>query len=75
MAEHPVRLQTMLRLNERQREILIDALPDTANLALGGMLFGRAILGARFSWEWAVGGALTWLVLMAFSLVLARNRP
>jgi hypothetical protein len=43
------RISTMLELRTRQREILIDKLPDVANLAAGALVFGQFIGSETFS--------------------------
>jgi hypothetical protein len=63
----------MLRLSERQRDVLIDNLPDTANLALGGMLFAQFVGGQMFSTLVALAGAVVWMVLMGSSIMLAKG--
>jgi hypothetical protein len=64
---------TILRLSERQRDDLIDKLPDTANLALGGMLFAQFVGGQIFSTVAALAGAAVWMVLMGSSIMLAKG--
>ena len=63
----------MLRLNNRQRSVLVDKLPDTANVGLAGLLFGRALTGESVQPGFAVGGLVLWMVLIASSLILARK--
>ncbi len=64
----------MLEFDDRQREVLIDKLPDAANLALGGLVFGQFATGRPFSLAAAAAGALGWTALLAWSLFLARRR-
>jgi hypothetical protein len=40
---------TMVGFRERQRATLIDKLPDTANVAIAGTLFGQAVSGQPFT--------------------------
>lgn len=48
-ARHALAIEaTMLRLKRTQRELITDKLPDTANLALGALVFGQ-FLAASFS--------------------------
>ena len=57
---------TMLRLKRAQREMLADKLPDTANLALGALVFGQ-FLATGFSWIVAVLGLALWILLMTLA--------
>jgi small-conductance mechanosensitive channel len=63
----------MLRLDQRQRLLLADKLFDVGNLAAGALVFGQ-FLGERVVSRRIVGaGLLTWIVLLAFSAILARE--
>ena len=63
----------MLELKPRQRDVLIDKLPDVANLAAGGLVFGQ-LLGERpFSLRVAFLGVGVWLFVMAYCLFLGRR--
>jgi len=61
----------MLRLGERQREVLIEKWPDLANLAMGGLVFGQFLSDEPFSLSVAIGGFAIWIVVMLFVLTLA----
>jgi hypothetical protein len=63
----------MLRLTARQREALIEKVPDFGNLAAGSMLFGQFLTERPFSLALASAGAATWLALWVFVLVLAQG--
>ena len=63
----------MVGWNERQRCVLIDKLPDTANLALAGLLFGQAASDRGFSLSLASAGVAMWAAFMAGSVILARK--
>ena len=58
----------MLRLKPRQRELLIEKVPDIANLAAGSLVFGQILSGQAFSPLWALFGIVFWFVL--FGLIL-----
>jgi len=64
----------MLLLNRAQRAMLVDKVPDIANVAAGALLFGEFLGGQRFSFLLAVSGAMIWAALMGWSLFLARQR-
>lgn len=63
----------MLRLNEAQRHVVIDKIPDLANLAAGAMVFGQFLADEPFSGSVAAGGLVVWAFLIACSVVLARG--
>jgi len=61
----------MLLLNRAQRAMLVDLVPDIANVAAGALLFGQ-VLGERpFSPAIALFGVAIWLVLIGWSVALA----
>ena len=64
----------MLEFDDRQREVLIDKLPDAANLALGGLLFGQFVADRPFSVALALAGVAAWVALLVWSLFLAKGR-
>lgn len=43
---------TMLRLKPRQREAVIEKLPDLANIIAGALIFGQFVAGQPFSSGW-----------------------
>ncbi len=63
----------MVDLTRRQRELLADKLPDFANVAAAGLLFGQAAGGQTFSLRAAMAGIGVWAAVMVLSLVLARS--
>ncbi len=65
----------MLRLKREQRQLLADKLPDVANVAAGGLVFGQALSQERFSVDMAALGFATWLALMALALGYTRKEP
>ena len=64
---------TMLELSRKQRDLLADKLPDFANIAAGGWLFGQVAGGNDFSAKVAAAGLTVWMVVMVVSLVLSRD--
>ena len=64
----------MLRLTQRQRELLLDKWPDLANLAVAGLVFGQFLGTEPFSWRLAVGGLLVWMAISILMLALAKER-
>jgi hypothetical protein len=50
--------------------MLIDKLPDAANLALGALVFGQFVGDGPFSFPVAALGTVTWAVLLACAFVL-----
>ena len=63
----------MLRLSQRQRSILVDKVPDTANLAIAGLVFGQFVGGQVFSIATALVGFATWVALLGWTMFLARK--
>jgi hypothetical protein len=62
---------TMLKLTTSQRAVLVEKLPDVANVAAGAMVFGQLLAGQDFSIMAALAGAGIWLFVMGVSLALA----
>jgi hypothetical protein len=67
-------LGTMLHLSDDQRRMLIDKVPDVANVAAGALVFGQILAGQRFSLPLAAVGTAIWIVLVGWSFFLARQR-
>ena len=63
----------MLRLRQRQREVLIDKGPDMANLAMGGLVFGQFLRPEPFSFPVAVAGLAIWLIAMGLAIAWAEE--
>jgi hypothetical protein len=63
----------MLRLDQRQRSVLADKLFDVGNLAAGALVFGQFLGGQPVSPKLMGAGLLTWIVLLALSVALARE--
>ena len=61
----------MLRLNVRQRTMLVEKVPDLANLAMAGLVFGQFLGTEAFSIRVALGGVVVWIIGTVFALVLA----
>ena len=59
-------------LKPAQRAMFVDKLPDAANLALRGMVFGQ-YLAPRTSLTLAAFGMALWGVLMAWAAFLAKE--
>lgn len=61
----------MLQLKRGQRTVLVEELPDFANLAAGTLFFGQFLSDRAFSMALAVFGSVVWVGLMACVMVLA----
>ena len=61
----------MLVLKGAQRAMLVEELPDVANLALGGLVLGQFLSENVFSTELAIVGFVIWALLMVFAAILA----
>ena len=51
--------------------MLVDKLPDAANVAAGALFFGQFLADRAFSLFLALAGVGSWVVLMAWVLMLA----
>jgi len=63
----------MLRLNAEQRQMLIEKLPDAANLVMGALFLGQFLNERPFSLTLALSGIAAWIAFMIFALVVARG--
>lgn len=61
----------MLRLKRRQREVILDTLPDLANLIAGALLFAQFVGSERFSFGVALLGMVLWVALSGCAIWLA----
>jgi hypothetical protein len=61
---------TMLRLTQRRRAMLVEKLPDLANLILASTFLGQLLTDRPFSAVLAVAGLVIWagLVVVAFNV-------
>ena len=64
----------MLPLDDAQRALLTDKVPDAANLAAGALFFGQFLGDRPFSLTQALWGIGVWIAFMAFAIVLAAGR-
>ena len=64
----------MLRLNRRQREVLIEKLPDVANLVAASTFLGQFLADRPFSTWLAVGGITASTLLWVVTLLLAEEK-
>ena len=63
----------MLRLTARQRTMLIEKVPDVANLTLASTFFGQFLSERPFSAALALGGVGVWTALVVLAFVVAGN--
>lgn len=54
----------MLRLNGRQRAVLVERVPELANIGVGALCFGQLLSERAYSWLWALVGLAFWLALI-----------
>ena len=64
----------MLRLNRRQREVLIEKMPDVANLVAASTFLGQLLTDRPFSARLAIAGFGAWTLLWALILFLAETK-
>ncbi len=65
----------MLRLTRHQRAMVAEKLLDTANIAIGGLVFGQLVAGPPFSIRVAGFGIWLWLIGFASALALSKEAP
>ena len=63
----------MVGLNIDQRRMLIDKLPDAANLALGVLAFSQFVSGGPGSMRLIFSGMAIWLALIGLSLFFGKG--
>ena len=63
----------MVGLSERQRTMLIEKVPDFANLIAASTFFGQFLADRPFSTLLALVGFSAWALLMGFAFYIARN--
>ena len=61
----------MLRLNVRQRTMLVEKVPDLGNLAVAGLVFGQLLGADAFSLRVALGGVALWFFGTGLAIVFA----
>ncbi len=61
----------MIILSSRQRAVLVEKLPDIANVAAGALVFGQFLGDQPYSPALALYGVGIWSALMGFVLLLA----
>ena len=63
----------MLDFDPDQRRMLMNKLPDAANLAVGALVFGQFIGARPVSWGLIAVGLWTWAALIGLALVIGRR--
>jgi hypothetical protein len=53
--------------------MFVDKLPDTANLSIGGLVFGQVLAVDGFSVRLPLLGVGLWALFMALALLVARK--
>jgi len=61
----------MLKLKTEQREVLVEKLPDMANLVVGALFLGQFLGERPFSFALALSGIAAWIAFMIFTLIVA----
>ena len=64
----------MLRLKPTQRAVLVDKVPDMANIVAGAIVIGFAVGEPRLSWPVFIGGVTFWVGALIFVLAIAENQ-
>ena len=63
----------MVRLTPRQRDVMVEKMPDVANVIAGSMFFGQFLTERPFSLVLAILGMILCVLLWVFTLFLARG--
>ena len=53
--------------------MLLEKLPDVANLGVGALLFGQFVSNQPFSLRLALSGCVIWMAFMAITRSIARE--
>ena len=61
----------MVELNRSQRAVLVDKVPDVANVGVGALFFGQFLGERAFSPSLAAFGVVLWATLIGFTVWLA----
>lgn len=64
---------TMVRFKAEQRQVLVEKLPDAANLVMGALFLGQFLNERPSSLALALSGIAAWIAFMIFALVVARG--
>lgn len=64
----------MLGLTPEQRQMLLDKVPDTANLALGALGFSQILSDRQFSVAVTIGGLAIWGLLFGWAFRIGGKR-
>lgn len=65
----------MLRLKPPQRAVLVDKVPDMANIITAAIVIGFLLGERRVSGGLLVVVIGTWAAVLVFSLIIAENGP
>ena len=64
----------MVRLTSRQRDVLVDKVPDMANIVAGAIVIGFAVGEPRLSWPVFAGAVAFWAGALVFVLAIAEGK-
>jgi hypothetical protein len=65
----------MLRLSQKRRSLLAEALVDAANVAAGALLFGQFLSNQPLSAVRMVVGLAVWIILVGLAIAFAEEEP
>ena len=65
--------QTMLRLDERQRAVIADKLPDMANLVAAAIVIGFSIGQPGTTIQLAVAALAMWSAALLLAIIISRR--
>ncbi|MBI2186221.1 MAG: hypothetical protein HYU37_03740 [Acidobacteria bacterium] len=61
----------MLRLTHRQRAVVVEKLPDLANIVVGVLVLGPLVGDNPLSMGLIISGLTVWIALAGFTLLMA----
>ncbi len=64
----------MLRLTSRHRAVLVDKVPDIANIVAGAVAIGFAFGEPEASWPVVIAAVAMWTGAIVFALALAEDK-
>ena len=65
----------MLRLKSRQRAVIVEKLPDLANIAAGVFVFGQFVEEEPTSVWLVIAGMAIWATIAGVTLLIAGGEP
>ena len=74
LASHQLICYAELTMTQEQRRLFAEKLMDTANIAVGALVFGQILSPEGFQLPLAIGGVLTYGILAGLAYALTRPK-